>query len=70
MLKPGSDWIDGKEWMKEPVEKAIDMGVIKSTSDIKLNNDAKKVFKEGIIYETIENFVSVNTNISHSIGQP
>ena len=67
MLKPGSDWIDGKEWMKEPVEKAIDMGVIKSTSDIKLNNDAKKVFKEGIIYETIENFVSVNTNISHSI---
>ena len=65
MLKPGSDWLDGKEWMKRSVEKAIDMGVIKSTAEIKLNNDAKKIFKEGIIYEDFENFISVNTNMSN-----
>ena len=41
------------------------MGVIKSTAEIKLNNDAKKVFKEGIIYEDFENFATVNNNMSH-----
>ena len=65
MLKPGSEWLDGKEWMKRSVGEAIDMGVIKSTAEIKLNNDAKKVFKEGIIYEDFENFATVNNNMSH-----
>ena len=59
MLKPGSDWIQGKDWMKKTVGEAIDTGIIKSTKDIILNNNAKKLFKEGIIYEDIESSVNV-----------
>ena len=37
--------------MKLPLEEAIKIGVIRSSSDIKLDNDAKKIFKEGILME-------------------
>ena len=47
--------------MKKTVQDAIDMGTIKSTAEIRLNNDAKKLFKEGIIYENIENNVNIIT---------
>ena len=52
-MKPGSDWLHGKDWMRLPVEKAVESGVIKNTKDIILDNDSKKVFREGIIYDTL-----------------
>ena len=53
MLMPGSDWLSGVPWMNMPIEKAIQSGVIKNTNEIKLTNNAKKVFREGIIHDPL-----------------
>ena len=39
---------------REPLEEAKESGVIKTVEEIKLTNDKKKVFKEGIVYDTFE----------------
>ena len=53
-VQPGSVWLAGKEWMKLSIEKAKDNGVIKTVEDIKLTNDKKKTFKEGIAFDTFD----------------
>ena len=54
MIMPDSDWIRGRSWMNLSVQDAIKSGIIMNVNDIKLSNDAKKVFKEGIIYDALE----------------
>ena len=51
-IKPRSTWLKGYPWMQESIDKAKSDGVIKSVEDIKLNNDTKKVVKEGIMFDT------------------
>ena len=53
-VRPGSVWLAGKDWMKCSMEKAKERGVIKTVEDIKLSNDKKKTFKEGIAFDTFE----------------
>lgn len=53
-VRPGSIWMKGKPWMQMSIDKAKDLGIIKTVEDIKLSNDNKKVFKEGIVYDTFE----------------
>ena len=53
-VMPGSEWLDGREWLRKPYEDAVADGVIKSVHDIKLTNDAKKTLKEGIIFDQFE----------------
>ena len=48
-LMPGSEWLCGKTWMTEPISSAVTSGVIKGVNEIKLDNDAKKLLKEGIM---------------------
>ena len=67
ILKPGSDWLNGIEWMTQPVEKAKESGIIKSTKDIKLDNDSRKVFKEGVIFEEFENVMEVKTDVINAV---
>ena len=43
----GSVWLEGYPWMKKPLEQAKAEGIVKSIEDIKLENDQKKVMKEG-----------------------
>ena len=57
-ILPGSEWLTGKSWMTEPVEKAIQSDVIKSLRDIKLDDEAKKQFKEGVMMDSSLNTVS------------
>ena len=63
-LSAGSEWLNGKQWMKESVETAIEKGVIKNTDDIILDNEKKKVFKEAKVfvddkdYDDKENFAT------------
>ena len=52
-----SEWILGKPWMQESLEKVIEDGILTNTKDIKLDNDAKKTFREAIIYDTLEDSV-------------
>ena len=49
---PGSTWLKGYPWMQELIDKVKSNGIIKSVEDIRLNNDAKKVVKEGIVFDT------------------
>ena len=51
---PGSEWLEGKKWLREPHAAAVENGIIKSVHDIKLSNEAKKVMKEGIIFDQFE----------------
>ena len=51
-LLPGSEWLCGKEWMRMSVDDAVSLGAIKSVKDIKLDNQAKRVFKEGVILDS------------------
>ena len=44
-LMPGSEWLCGKSWMQEPLDKAIDSGAVKIVENIKLDNEAKKILK-------------------------
>ena len=53
-LLPGSPWLSGKEWMRQPHDDAIKAGIVKSVKDIKLSNEAKKTMKEGIIFDQFE----------------
>ena len=53
-VRPGSVWMSGKDWMKLSISKAQEIGVIKTVQDIKLTNEKKKVFKEGIVFDTFE----------------
>ena len=53
-VRPGSIWLCGKDWMKLPVNQAQEAGIIKTVEDIKLSNEKKKVFKEGIAYDTFD----------------
>ena len=53
-LSAGSEWINGKSWMKEPLETVIDMKILKPAKDIILDNEKKKAFKEGMIYDSLE----------------
>ena len=57
-LLPGSNWLSGMPWMREPLDQAINSGVIKSIEDIKLDNEQKKLAKEEIIMESSLNVVS------------
>ena len=56
--------------MNLSVQDAIKSGIIMNVNDIKLSNDAKKVFKEGIIYDALEesiddqNFVTTEALIN------
>ena len=51
-VKPGSVWMKGKPWMNESLDKAKESWVIKHVEDIKLSHEKKKVFKDGIIFDT------------------
>ena len=53
-VRPGSVWLKGNPWMTKSIEEAKESGVIKTVEEIKLTNDKKKVFKEGIVYDTFE----------------
>ena len=50
-VKPGSVWLTGTSWMKLSINKAKEIGVIRSAKDIKLSNDEKKVFKKEMVYD-------------------
>ena len=51
-ILPGSSWLSGLPWMMDSVEQAIENGVIKSLNEIKLDDEAKKLFKEGIMLDS------------------
>ena len=53
-ILPGSEWLEGREWMRNSHEEAVSKGIIKSVLDIKLSNEAKKIMKEGIIFDQFE----------------
>ena len=53
-VKPGSVWLKGKPWMNESLEKAKEWKIIKHVEEIKLSHEKKKVFKDGIIFDTFE----------------
>ena len=72
MIMPDSEWIKGKSWMNLPITEAVNLGVIKSVKDIKLSNDAKKVFKEGIVFDSMEDILDTNTknSVNHGFHPP
>ena len=65
-ILPGSEWLTGKDWMTKPVDDAVEMGVLKNVDDIKLDNDAKKLLREGIMLDSSLNSVSADLKQSLS----
>ena len=53
-VKPGSVWLKGHPWMCKSIDQARKDGVIKNIEDIKLNNEKKKIIKDGIIFDTFD----------------
>ena len=53
-VKPGSVWLKGHPWMCRSIDQARKDGVIKNIEDIKLNNEKKKIIKDGIIFDTFD----------------
>ena len=47
----GSRWHSGEQWMTWPVQKAIDEGCIRPVSELRLNDEEKEEFQNGILYE-------------------
>ena len=71
-LVPGSTWMTGSPWMKLDITSALDTGIIKKVDDIKMDNEAKKSFKEGVMLESSLNLAvhSVSTcDANHSYSQ-
>ena len=50
-VSPESEWIQGKSWMYDSYEEALNSGVIKNVSDIQLTHESKKKLKEGLLIE-------------------
>ena len=48
-LVPGSTWMTGSPWMKLDIDSALNTGIIKKVDDIKMDNEARKSFKEGVM---------------------
>ena len=59
-LMPGSEFLCCKSWMTRPVDEAVNSGVIKGVADIKLDNESKRLLKEGILMESSLNTVSMD----------
>ena len=51
-VKPNSDWLMGKPWMRLLLEEATDQKFIRPIEDLKLTHEGKKV-KKGIIFVTM-----------------
>ena len=62
LLKPGSEWLNGKGWMTLPVQEAQENGTLKSTKDIIINNEMKKVLREGTFFD---DFDQLNYTFNH-----
>ena len=52
-VMPGSRWHDGEAWMKLTVGQAIAQGCIKPALDLRMSDDEKDEFKDGIIFEKV-----------------
>ena len=63
-LCAGSEWLCGKPWMKGTVEAAVGKGILRSTNDIVLSNEKKKIFKEAVIYDSFDS----NTVSEYSVN--
>ena len=50
-VNPESKWINGKDWMRLLYEEALETGIVRKVSDIKLDHESKKIFKEGLMFE-------------------
>ena len=49
----GSKWHSGTQWMTEPLERAIADGAIKPALQLRLNEEEKEDYQEGIIFDKV-----------------
>ena len=65
-VQPGSTWLKGKPWMLGSLEVVKEKGIIKHVEDIKPSNNGKKIFREGVVFDTFveENDVFAVANFS------
>ena len=54
----GSRWHSGEPWMTWPIQKAIDEGCIKSVSELRLNDEEKEEFQDGVIFERMPELIT------------
>ena len=52
-VMPGSRWHDGEVWMRLSLNEAINSGAIKPALGLRINDDEKDEFKEGIIFDKV-----------------
>ena len=64
--------MSGHNWMNGSVEDARALGIVKTVEDIRLTNESKKKFKDGISYDTFsqdeEAFAIVHTAVDLDVG--
>lgn len=53
-VMPGSIWMCGYPWMRRPLEEAIKIGTVKSIENIRLENDQKRILKQGITHDDFD----------------
>ena len=61
-IVPGSPWMVGQPWMKLQLDEAIQTGIIKNTDSIKMDNDSRKAFKEGVLLDSSLNHAANSAN--------
>ena len=52
-VMPGSRWHDGEVWMRLSLNEAINSGAIKPALGLRINDDEKDEFKEGMIFDKV-----------------
>ena len=55
---PGRPYLSGALWMQLLIKEAEEKGFIKSVQKIKLDNDSKKVLKEGVPAQCMANLAN------------
>ena len=60
----GARWHNGEAWMTWPVERSIAEGLIKPALDLKMNEDDRDEFKEGIIFEKVPEVLTRGHNLN------
>ena len=52
-VMPGSRWQDGETWMRNTVAQAIADGQIKPALELRINDEEKEEFRDGVVFDKI-----------------
>ena len=52
-IGPNSRWENGDDWMKKEIAEAVDSGVLKPVSELRIKDEEENEFRKGLVFEKV-----------------